>query len=159
MFNNYPREKSKRIYESQQANGLKIFTRKQLLETLPIALAQINADNNSESLLNKIRQIAYSLYQSVNWGFRTLSLFKTQQKTPNSQNQHFKKRKTKKKKKLSKQSKHFKKSNLQKNTLKCSPWSIFSFFKRQVKINHQIYKVFSFFKNRSNLIFSLFLKY
>ena len=97
MFNNYPREKSKHIYESQQANGLKIFTRKQLLETLPIALAQIKADNNSESLLNKIRQIAYSLYQSVNWGFRTLSFFKTQQKTLNSQNQHFKKSKTKKK--------------------------------------------------------------
>ena len=33
-------------------------------ERLPIALAQIKAGNNSESLLNKIRQIVYSLYQS-----------------------------------------------------------------------------------------------
>ena len=31
---------------------------------LPIALAQIKAGNNSESLLNEISQIAYSLYQS-----------------------------------------------------------------------------------------------
>ena len=31
---------------------------------LPIALAQIKAGNNSESLLNEIRQIVYSLYQS-----------------------------------------------------------------------------------------------
>ena len=31
---------------------------------LPIARAQIKAGNNSESLLNEIRQIVYSLYQS-----------------------------------------------------------------------------------------------
>ena len=31
---------------------------------MAIALAQIKADNNSESLLNEIRQIVYSLYQS-----------------------------------------------------------------------------------------------
>ena len=36
----------------------------QLLQRLPIALAQLIAGNNSESLLNKIRQIVYSLYQS-----------------------------------------------------------------------------------------------
>ena len=35
-----------------------------MLKRLPIALAQIKAGNNSENLLNKIRQIAYSLYQS-----------------------------------------------------------------------------------------------
>ena len=29
-----------------------------------IALAQVKADNNSESLLNGIRQTVYSLYQS-----------------------------------------------------------------------------------------------
>ena len=37
----------------------------QLLQRLPIALAQLIAGNNSESLLNKIRQIVYSLYQST----------------------------------------------------------------------------------------------
>ena len=35
-----------------------------MLQRLPIALAQVKAGNNSESLLNEIRQILYSLYQS-----------------------------------------------------------------------------------------------
>ena len=43
---------------------LKVLTPKQMLQRLPIALAQVKAGNNSESLLNKIRQIVYSLYQS-----------------------------------------------------------------------------------------------
>ena len=44
--------------------GLKILTPKQLLQTLPIALAQVKAGNNSESLLNEIRKIVYSWYHS-----------------------------------------------------------------------------------------------
>ena len=48
----------------QEGKGLKILTPKQRLQILPIALAQIKADNNSENLLNEIRQIVYSLYQS-----------------------------------------------------------------------------------------------
>ena len=44
--------------------GLKILTRKQMLQRLPIALAQVEAGNNSESLLNEIRKIIYSLCQS-----------------------------------------------------------------------------------------------
>ena len=43
--------------------GLKILTRKQMLQRLPIALAQVKAINNSQSLLNEIRQIVCSLYQ------------------------------------------------------------------------------------------------
>ena len=35
-----------------------------MIQRLPIALAQVKAGNNSENLLNKIRQIVYSLYQS-----------------------------------------------------------------------------------------------
>ena len=35
-----------------------------MLQRLPIALAQLKAGNNSEILLNEIRQIVYSLYQS-----------------------------------------------------------------------------------------------
>ena len=35
-----------------------------MLQRLPIALAQVKAGNNSESLLNKIRQIVYYLYKS-----------------------------------------------------------------------------------------------
>ena len=44
--------------------GLKISTPKQMLQKLPIALAQVKAGNNYESFLNEIRQIVYSLYQS-----------------------------------------------------------------------------------------------
>ena len=44
--------------------GLKILTPKQMLQGSPIAFAQVKAGNNSESLLNEIRQIVYSLYQS-----------------------------------------------------------------------------------------------
>ena len=44
--------------------GLKILTSKQMLKRLPIALAQVNAGNNSESILNEIRQIIFFLYQS-----------------------------------------------------------------------------------------------
>ena len=36
---------------------LKILTPKQMIQRLPIALAQVRAGNNSENLLNKIRQI------------------------------------------------------------------------------------------------------
>ena len=43
---------------------LKVLTPKQMLQRLPIALAQVKAGNNSESLLNEIRQIVYSFYQS-----------------------------------------------------------------------------------------------
>ena len=43
---------------------LKILTHKQMLQRLPIALAQVKAGNNSENLLNGIRQIVYSFYQS-----------------------------------------------------------------------------------------------
>ena len=55
---------SKNIYKSKQGTGVKILTPKQMLKRLQIALAQIKAGNNSESLLNEIRQIVYSLYQS-----------------------------------------------------------------------------------------------
>ena len=43
---------------------LKILTPTQMLQRLPIPLAQVKAGNNSESLLTEIRQIVYSLYQS-----------------------------------------------------------------------------------------------
>ena len=56
------------IYKSKQnetmGKGLKILTSKQMLQRLPIALVQVKASNNSENLLNEIKQIVYSLYQS-----------------------------------------------------------------------------------------------
>ena len=35
-----------------------------MLQKLPIALAQVKAGNNSESLLNEMKETDYSLYQS-----------------------------------------------------------------------------------------------
>ena len=43
---------------------IKILTLKQMLQRLPIALAQAKVGNTSEKLLNEIRQIIYSLYQA-----------------------------------------------------------------------------------------------
>ena len=43
---------------------LKILTPKQMLQRLPISLAQVKAGNNSKSLLNEIKQIVHSLYRS-----------------------------------------------------------------------------------------------
>ena len=47
----------------QKGTGLKILSPKQMLQSLPIAIGQLETDNNSESLLNEIRQNVYSLYQ------------------------------------------------------------------------------------------------
>ena len=44
--------------------GLKTLTSKQMLQRLPIALAQVKAGSNSERLLYEIRQIVY-LYHST----------------------------------------------------------------------------------------------
>ena len=49
---------------SKKGEGLKILTNKQMLNCLPILLAQIKAGNNSKSLKNELRQILYSLYRS-----------------------------------------------------------------------------------------------
>ena len=43
MFNHYA--KTRNIYESQKGTGLKILTPKQMLQRLPIALAQTKAGN------------------------------------------------------------------------------------------------------------------
>ena len=48
---------------NQKGKGLKILTPDQMLNRLPISLAQLNAGNNSEMLKNEIRQILYSLYK------------------------------------------------------------------------------------------------
>ena len=51
-------------HTSKKGEGLKILTKKQMLNCLPILLAQIQAGNNSKSLKNELRQILYSLYRS-----------------------------------------------------------------------------------------------
>ena len=49
---------------SKKGKRLKILNNKQMLNRLPILLAQIQAGNNSIKLKNKTRQILYSLYRS-----------------------------------------------------------------------------------------------
>ena len=44
-------------------SNLKISSYKQMLQRLPIAIAEVKAGNTSEDLLNEIRQIIYSLYR------------------------------------------------------------------------------------------------
>ena len=56
--------KTKAKQNKTKETGLKILTPKQMLQQLPIALTQVKAGSNSENLLNEIRQIIYSLYQS-----------------------------------------------------------------------------------------------
>ena len=52
------------VVSKAKGAGLKILTNKQMLNRLPILLAQIQAGNNSIKLKNEIRQILYSLYRS-----------------------------------------------------------------------------------------------
>ena len=51
---------------SQKGEGIKILTPNQMLNRLPITLAQLQAGNNSDKLKNEIRQLLYSLYRSKN---------------------------------------------------------------------------------------------
>ena len=68
FFRDYTEMFSDANYRAKQNDtkeaGLKTLTPKQMLQRLPIALAQVKVGNNSENLLNEIRQIIYSLYQS-----------------------------------------------------------------------------------------------
>ena len=50
--------------EWSSVSGLKVLTKKQMLNRLPILLAEIQPGNNSIKLKNEIRQILYSLYRS-----------------------------------------------------------------------------------------------
>ena len=50
--------------KSIQNEGLKILSPKKMLQRLPIALEQEKTSNISETLLNEIMQIIYSLYQA-----------------------------------------------------------------------------------------------
>ena len=48
----------------QRVLGLEILTPDQMVSRLPITLAQLNAENNSEKHKNESRQLLYSLYRS-----------------------------------------------------------------------------------------------
>ena len=57
-------EKILEFNRQQSGQRLKILTADQMLNRLPISLAQLTAGNNSEKLKNEIRQLLYSLYRS-----------------------------------------------------------------------------------------------
>ena len=48
-------EESAAKWRNQQGEGIKILTPNQMLSRLPISLAQLKAENNSEKLKNEIR--------------------------------------------------------------------------------------------------------
>ena len=54
MYNDWTRMVSYDKYKSIHGEGLKILTPKQMLQILPIALAQVKASKTSETLINEI---------------------------------------------------------------------------------------------------------
>ena len=50
--------------KQQDGSGFKISAPKQMLQRLPITLAQVKAGNTSANLLNEIRRIICSLYRA-----------------------------------------------------------------------------------------------
>ena len=61
FYDHYPSMTSEAKRKAPKWTELKILTPKQILQRLPIALGQVKAGNNSESLLNEIRQIVYCI--------------------------------------------------------------------------------------------------
>ena len=51
-------------FSDTEGSGLKILTPNQMLSRLQITLAQLKAGNNSQKIINEIRQLLYSLYRS-----------------------------------------------------------------------------------------------
>ena len=62
FFDDYSTIKSQAKHASLQGEGLKILTPEKIPQRLRIAPAEVKASNISESLLNGIQQIIYSLY-------------------------------------------------------------------------------------------------
>ena len=63
FYDDYSSMMSEAKHRATKGTGLKVLTPKQMLQSLPIARPQVKAGNNSESLLNEIRKIVYSLQQ------------------------------------------------------------------------------------------------
>ena len=57
---------------AQEGQGIKILTPNQMRNRLPIALAQLQAGNNSNKLKNEIRQLLYSLYHLTEQVYKSL---------------------------------------------------------------------------------------
>ena len=80
LYDDYSLMMSEAMTKAKQnvtkGTGLKILTPKQMIQRLPIELAQIKAGNNSENLLYEIRQIIYALYQSKEITKKVYTIFK-----------------------------------------------------------------------------------
>ena len=55
FYDDYSLMRSEAKVKATKGTGLKILTPKKILQRLPIALAQVKAESNSESLLNEIK--------------------------------------------------------------------------------------------------------
>ena len=64
MYNNYGKIRSEAKHKSNYWKGLKIPTSKQMLQKLPIALAQVKAGNNSRKFI-KWNQTNCLLFVSI----------------------------------------------------------------------------------------------
>ena len=64
LFGDYSIIASDTKFKSIDGEVIKILTSKQVFQKLTIALAQVKAGNTSESLLNEISQIIYSVHRA-----------------------------------------------------------------------------------------------
>ena len=64
LFNEYSKITSIAKYRSIHRKGLRILNPEQMLQRLPIALAQVKARNASNYFLNEIRKIIYIFVSS-----------------------------------------------------------------------------------------------
>ena len=64
LFDNYSRIVSEAKYRTKYGEGPKILFPKQVLQRIPIAVAQVKVGNTSENLLHEIRQIIHSSLQT-----------------------------------------------------------------------------------------------
>ena len=64
FFDGYSTIAYKGRYKVTHGVGFKILTSKQMLQKLPVALAQVKAGNAAENLLNQIHQIIHSLHSA-----------------------------------------------------------------------------------------------
>ena len=55
LHNDYAKIIAEAMHKTKYGEGRKLLTRKQILQRLPIALAQVKTGSNSENLLNEIR--------------------------------------------------------------------------------------------------------
>ena len=63
FFDDYSSMVSEAKNRATQGTGLKILTPKEMLQRLPIALAQVKTGNKLENLLNEIKQIVLCIIE------------------------------------------------------------------------------------------------